>query len=89
MIPKIGKMVKDVDIDENAFKATEAIIMSMTPKEREQPALIDMNRRKRIAKGSGTHINEVNKLMKQFEETRKMMKTMTNKEKMKQMMKKR
>ncbi|MDR3287092.1 MAG: signal recognition particle protein [Prevotellaceae bacterium] len=89
MIPKIGKMVKDVDIDENAFKATEAIIMSMTPKEREQPSLIDMNRRKRIAKGSGTHINEVNKLMKQFEETRKMMKTMTNKEKMKQMMKKR
>lgn len=89
MIPKIGKMVKDVDIDENAFKATEAIIMSMTPKEREQPSLIDMNRRKRIAAGSGTHINEVNKLMKQFEETRKMMKTMTNKEKMKQMMKKR
>jgi len=88
MIPKIGKMIKDVDIDENAFKATEAIIMSMTPKEREQPSLIDLSRRKRIASGSGTNINDVNKLMKQFEETRKMMKTMTNKEKMKQMMKK-
>jgi signal recognition particle subunit SRP54 len=89
MIPKIGKMVKDIDIDETAFKATEAIIMSMTPKEREQPAIIDTKRRKRIAAGSGTNINEVNKLMKQFEDTRKMMKTMTNKEKMKQMMKKR
>ncbi|MDR0420976.1 MAG: signal recognition particle protein [Prevotellaceae bacterium] len=89
MIPKIGKMVKDIDIDETAFKATEAIIMSMTPKEREQPSLIDTSRRKRIALGSGTNITEVNKLMKQFEETRKMMKTMTNKEKMKQMMKKR
>ncbi|MDR1198711.1 MAG: signal recognition particle protein [Prevotellaceae bacterium] len=89
MIPKIGKMVKDIDIDETAFKATEAIIMSMTPKEREQPSIIDTRRRKRIAAGSGTNINEVNKLMKQFEETRKMMKTMTNKEKMKQMMKKR
>lgn len=89
MIPKIGKMVKDIDIDNNAFKATEAIIMSMTPKEREQPAIIDMNRRKRIAAGSGTHINDVNKLMKQFDETRKMMKNMTNKEKMQQMMKKR
>ena len=88
MIPKIGKMVKDIDIDENAFKATEAIIMSMTPKEREQPAIIDMKRRKRIAAGSGTNINDVNKLMKQFEDTRKMMKNVTNKEKMKQMMKK-
>ncbi|MDR1347525.1 MAG: signal recognition particle protein [Prevotellaceae bacterium] len=87
MIPKIGKMVKD--IDETAFKATEAIIMSMTQQEREQPSIIDTRRRKRIAAGSGTNINEVNKLMKQFEETRKMMKTMTNKEKMKQMMKKR
>jgi signal recognition particle subunit SRP54 len=89
MIPKIGKMVKDIDIDENAFKATEAIIMSMTPKEREQPSLIDTSRRKRIAAGSGTNINDVNKLMKQFEQTRKMMKTVTNKEQMKQMMKKR
>ncbi|MDR1552807.1 MAG: signal recognition particle protein [Prevotellaceae bacterium] len=89
MIPKIGKMVKDIDIDENAFKATEAMIMSMTPKEREQPSLIDTNRRKRIAAGSGTNINEVNKLMKQFEEMRKMMKTVTNKDKMNQMMKKR
>ncbi|MDR1983771.1 MAG: signal recognition particle protein [Prevotellaceae bacterium] len=87
MIPKIGKMMKDVEIDESAFKATEAIIMSMTPKEREQPSIIDTNRRKRLAAGSGTNINEVNKLMKQFEETRRMMKTMTNKEKMKQMMK--
>ncbi|MDR2127230.1 MAG: signal recognition particle protein [Prevotellaceae bacterium] len=89
MIPKIGKMMKNIDIDETAFKATEAIIMSMTPKEREQPSIIDTKRRKRIAAGSGTNINEVNKLMKQFDETRKMMKTMTNKEKMKQMMKKR
>ncbi|MDR2292090.1 MAG: signal recognition particle protein [Prevotellaceae bacterium] len=89
MIPKIGKMVKDVDIDDNAFKATEAIIMSMTPKEREQPSIIDTGRRKRIAAGSGTNINEVNKLMKQFEEMRKMMKTMTNQEKMQQMMKQR
>jgi signal recognition particle protein len=89
MIPKIGKMMKDVEIDEGAFKATEAIIMSMTPIEREQPAIIDINRRKRIAIGSGTNINEVNKLMKQFDETRKMMKTMTNKDKMKQMTKKR
>jgi signal recognition particle subunit SRP54 len=89
MIPKIGKMVKDIDIDENAFKATEAIIMSMTPKEREQPSIIDTSRRKRIAAGSGTNINDVNKLMKQFEGTRKMMKTMTTKEKMKQMNKRR
>ncbi|MDR2064323.1 MAG: signal recognition particle protein [Prevotellaceae bacterium] len=89
MIPKIGKMVKDVDIDESAFKATEAIIMSMTPEEREQPSIIDTRRRKRIAAGSGTNINEVNKLIKQFEEMRKMMKTMTSKEKMQQMMKRR
>ncbi|MDR0753901.1 MAG: signal recognition particle protein [Prevotellaceae bacterium] len=87
MIPKIGKMVKDADIDENAFKATEAIIMSMTPKEREYPSIIDTNRRKRIAAGSGTNINEVNKLMKQFEDIRKVMKTMTSKEKMQQIMK--
>lgn len=77
MIPGMGKMLKNVDIDDNAFKSIEAIIYSMTPAERENPELLNGSRRKRIAEGSGTNIPEVNKLLKQFEETRKMMKMMT------------
>ena len=77
MIPGIGKMLKDVDIDDNAFKSIEAIIYSMTPAERSNPAILNGSRRTRIAKGSGTSIQEVNKLLKQFDETRKMMKMLT------------
>ncbi len=78
MIPGMGKMLKDVDVDDNAFKGIEAIINSMTPGEREQPDIINGSRRKRIAAGSGTSIQEVNRLMKQFEDTRKVMKMMSN-----------
>ena len=78
MIPGVGKAVKDMDIDDNAFKGIEAIIGSMTPKERSNPDIINASRRQRIAGGSGTSIQEVNKLLKQFEETRKMMKTVSN-----------
>lgn len=78
MIPGAGKALKDVDIDDDAFKSIEAIIMSMTPQEREEPAIINGSRRKRIADGSGTNIQEVNKLLKQFEETRKVMRMMSN-----------
>ena len=74
MIPGMGKMLKDVDIPDDAFKQTEAIISSMTPAEREKPEIINAKRRERIAKGSGTTLADVNRLMKQFEETRKMMK---------------
>lgn len=74
MIPGMGKALKDVDIDENAFKGIEAIISSMTPLERENPSVLNGSRRKRIAMGSGTDIAEVNRLIKQFEDTRKMMK---------------
>ncbi|MBQ2007508.1 MAG: signal recognition particle protein, partial [Alistipes sp.] len=74
MIPGMGKMLKDVDIPDDAFKQTEAIIGSMTPAEREKPEIINAKRRERIAKGSGTTIADVNRLLKQFEETRKMMK---------------
>ena len=87
MIPGVGKALKDVDINENAFKSIEAIIHSMTPEERENPDVINGNRKLRIAKGSGTNIQEVNKLMKQFEDTRKMMKMMSNKDQMMKMMK--
>ena len=73
MIPGVGKALKDVDIDDNAFKGIEAIINSMTPKERQNPDIINQSRRLRIAKGSGTKIEEVNRLMKQFDQTRKMM----------------
>lgn len=73
MIPGVGKAIKDVDIDNNAFKSVEAIIDSMTPKERENPEIINTSRRRRIAAGSGTTIQEVNRLMKQFEDMRKMM----------------
>ncbi len=78
MIPGVGKAMKDIDIDDNAFKSIEAIIYSMTPQEREKPELLNGSRRARIAKGSGTSVQEVNKLLKQFEETRKMMKMMTS-----------
>ena len=74
MIPGVGKAIKDIDIDDNAFKGIEAIINSMTPKERQNPDIINQSRRLRIAKGSGTKIEEVNRLMKQFDQTRKMMK---------------
>jgi len=77
MIPGVGKALKNVDIDDDAFKGIEAIIKSMTNAERENPALIDGSRRKRIAAGSGNNVSEVNKLLKQFEETRKMMKMMS------------
>lgn len=74
MIPGMGKMVKDIDISDDAFKHIEAIIQSMTPQEREQPELINGNRKKRIANGCGRSVEEVNKLLKQFEDMKKMMK---------------
>ena len=77
MIPGVGKAIKDVDIDDDAFKSIEAIIMSMTPKERTNPEILNTSRRQRIAKGSGTNIQEVNRLIKQFDQTRKMMKMVT------------
>ncbi len=73
MIPGVGKAIKDIDIDNNAFKGVEAIIDSMTPQERENPDIINTSRRRRIAAGSGTSIQEVNRLLKQFEDMRKMM----------------
>ena len=76
MIPGVGKAMKDVDISDDAFKGVEAIINSMTPMERSNPDLIDMNRKKRIAKGCGKDISDVNQFMKQFEQMRDMMKTM-------------
>jgi signal recognition particle subunit SRP54 len=89
MIPGIGKAMKDIDIDDNAFKGVEAIIHSMTHAERETPEILNGTRKKRIATGSGTDITEVNKLIKQFESTSKMMKMMSggNKSKMMQMLK--
>ena len=77
MIPGVGKAMKNLDMDEDAFKGIEAIINSMTPVERENPSILNGNRRKRIADGSGTTVPEVNRLVKQFDETRKMMKMMT------------
>ena len=77
MIPGVGKAIKDVDIDDNAFNGIEAIIKSMTPSERTTPEILNTSRRQRIAKGSGPSIQEVNKLVKQFEQTRKMMKMVT------------
>ena len=85
MIPGVGKALKDVEIDDNAFKNIEAIILSMTPKERTHPEVLNTSRRQRIAKGSGTTVQEVNRLIKQFDQTRKMMKLMTDKSKMAQM----
>ena len=78
MIPGVGKAIKDIDIDDNAFKGIEAIIQSMTPKERTHPEILNTSRRQRIAKGSGTNIQEVNRLLKQFDQTRKMMRMVTN-----------
>lgn len=77
MIPGVGKAINDIDIDDNAFKSIEAIIYSMTPYERKHPEILNGTRRTRIAKGSGTNIQEVNRLLKQFEQTRKMMKMVT------------
>jgi signal recognition particle subunit SRP54 len=87
MIPGVGKALKDVEINEDAFKHLEAIIQSMTPKERSNPSLLNGTRKQRIAKGSGRSIEDVNKLMKQFDQTKQMMKMMTNKTQMMQMMK--
>lgn len=77
MIPGVGKAIKDIDIDDNAFKGIEAIIYSMTPQERANPEIINGSRRQRIAKGSGTTLQDVNRLLKQFDETRKMMRMAT------------
>ena len=82
MIPGVGKALKDVDIDDDAFKGVEAIIYSMTPAEREHPEIINGSRRMRIAKGSGTTVQEVNRLLKQFEESKKMMKMLSGGSKM-------
>lgn len=86
MIPGVGKAMKNMDIDDDAFKHIEAMIHSMTPLERENPKLIDGSRRKRIASGSGTSVQELNKLLKQFDETSKMMRMMGNKQNMAKMM---
>ncbi len=88
MLPGVGKAMKDVDIPDDAFKGIEAIILSMTPKERANPGLLNSSRKNRIAKGSGTNIQEINKLLKQFEEMRKMMKLMSNPRNMMGMMSK-
>lgn len=87
MLPGMGKAMKDVDIDDDAFKHIEAIIQSMTPEEREKPDMINSSRKNRIANGSGRDLQEVNKLMKQFNDTKKMMKVMSNPKQMRQMMK--
>ena len=87
MIPGVGKAMKDAEINDDAFKGIEAIISSMTPKERTQPEIINGSRRQRIAKGSGQTIQEVNKLLKQFEDTRKMMRMMGDKNQMAKLMK--
>lgn len=87
MIPGVGKAMKDIEVDDNAFKAIEAIIQSMTPFEKENPDSINQSRRNRIAKGSGTNITEVNRLIKQFEDMRKVMKQMSNPAAMASMMK--
>lgn len=88
MIPGMGKAMKDVDVPDDAFKGVEAIILSMTPKERTNPGLLNTSRKNRIARGSGTNIQEVNKLMKQFDDMRKMMKMMSNPRNMMGMMSK-
>jgi signal recognition particle subunit SRP54 len=87
MVPGMRKAMKNVEVDDDAFKYIEAMIQSMTPKERENPDLINVSRRNRIARGSGTNIQEVNKLMKQFEDTKKMMHMMSDKRNMMNMMK--
>lgn len=87
MIPGVGKAMKDLDLDDDAFKGVEAIIFSMTPEERNNPQLLNGSRRSRIAKGSGTNVQEVNKLIKQFDDMRGMMKLMNDKNAMARMMK--
>ncbi len=87
MLPGMGKALKDVEISDDAFKHIEAIIRSMTPQERAAPSVLDMNRKKRIAAGSGRPLDEVNKLLKQFDQTKEMMKMLTNKSQMMSMMK--
>lgn len=86
MIPGVGKAIKDIDLDDNAFKGVEAIIYAMTPEERHNPQLLNGSRRNRIAKGSGTNVQEVNKLIKQFDEMRKVMRMMSDKNQMSKMM---
>ncbi len=86
MIPGVGKAIKNLDIDDDAFKSIESIIHSMTPQEREYPALLNGSRRKRIANGSGTSIQDVNRLIKQFDDTRKMMKMMSGGKNLSRMM---
>ena len=86
MIPGAGKALKNMDLDDDAFKGIEAIIQSMTPEEREFPNVMNGTRRKRIANGSGATIQEVNSLIKQFTETKKMMKMVSNKKNMARMM---
>ena len=86
MIPGVGKAIKDIDIDDDAFKGIEANIQSMTPKERTHPECLNQSRRMRIAKGSGTTVQDVNRLVKQFDQTRKMMQMVTNQSKMNMMM---
>ncbi len=86
MIPGVGKAIKNLDIDDDAFKSIEAIIQSMTPAERENPVILNGTRKKRIADGSGTSVQEINRLLKQFDETRKMMKMMQSGKKMSGMM---
>ena len=80
MIPGVGKAIKDVDIDDDSFKGIEAIIHSMTTEERQNPQILDGSRKQRIARGSGTSTTEVNKLVKQFDEMKKMMKMMNKKQ---------
>jgi signal recognition particle subunit SRP54 len=87
MIPGVGKMMKNVEVDDDAFKNIESIIQSMTPFEKENPDSINQSRRTRIAKGSGTDLQEVNRLIKQFEDMRKVMKQMSNPAAMASMMK--
>ena len=77
MIPGVGKAMKDIDLSDDSFKSIEAIIYSMTPEERTNPGIINGSRRARIAKGSGTTVQEVNTLLKQFTQMKKMMKMMT------------
>lgn len=86
MIPGVGKAIKNLDIDDDAFKSIEAIIYSMTPDERENPTLLNGSRKKRIAEGSGNSPQEINRLLKQFDETRKMMKLMQSGKNMNRMM---
>lgn len=86
MIPGVGKIAKNMEVDDNAFVGVEAIIYSMTPAERSKPEILDSSRRKRIAKGSGNDLQEVNRLIKQFDDTKKMMKMMSNKKNMMNLM---